>query len=186
MNKVELTATQVIEMAGEKAAILGNRMGRMETEWLNPTHDRQFAIETRAGRIPMPPQILLDQSGGKIEVDYLGPLAQAQKRIFKSQAIRGGVQFIGDMANIYGESAKDIIDPVDIERDYLTSIGFPVRYIRTDDKIEEIRQVRQAQLEGQQDVAEGIEIAKTAGKLTKAVEPNSPLDMIVGGAEGKA
>jgi hypothetical protein len=185
MNKVELTATQVVEMAGEKAAILGNRMGRMETEWLNPTHDRQFAIETRAGRIPIPPQILLDQSGGKIEIDYLGPLAQAQKRIFKSQAMRAGLQFIGEMSQVY-EEVKDLLDPISYGRDYLNSTGVPMRHLRSDDKIDEIRRERQAQLEAQQDVAEGIEIAKAAGKLTKTVEPNSPLDAIMGGAEGKA
>jgi len=185
MNKVEMTATQVVEMAGEKAAILGNRVGRMETEFLNPAHDKMFGIEARAGRIPEPPQILLDYAEkGKIEVDYLGPLAQAQKRIFKSQVMRAGIQFIGETAQVYPE-VKDVIDPISYAREYLNDTGVPMRHLRSDDKIDEIRQERQAQLEAQQNVAEGIEIAKAAGKLTKTVEPDSPLDMMMGGTEGK-
>ena len=184
MNKVEMTATQVVEMAGEKAAILGNRVGRMETEFGNPTHDRCFNIEARAGRIPMPPQILLDYAEkGKIEVDYLGPLAQAQKTVFKSKAMRAGVMFITDMANVYGEEVKDVIDPISYTREYLNDTGVPVRHLRSDDKIAEIRAERQAAIEAQQDVAEGIEMAKAASKLTRTVEPNSPLDMIMGGTE---
>jgi len=186
MNKVQMTATQVIEMSGEKAAILGNRMGRMETEFGNPVHDRMFFIEERAGRIPMPPQILIDHIGNRrIEVDYLGPLAQAQKIIFKSKAIRGGIQALGEMSQVYPEVAK-VIKPIPVAREYLMNIGFPVRHFNTDEEIDAIRQAEEAQLEAEQDVAEGVEIAKAASKLTRTVEPNSPLEAIMGGGEGKA
>ena len=62
-NKVEMTATQVMEMGAEKAAILGVRIGRKETELDNPIHDRVFAIEKKAKRLPSPPPILFEYAG---------------------------------------------------------------------------------------------------------------------------
>jgi hypothetical protein len=176
-NKVELTATQVVEMAGEKAAILGTRIGRMETELCNPIHDRVFAIETRAKRIPTPPQILLDTGGGHIEIDYLGPLAQAQKRIFKSQTIRAGLQMVTEVSQTYPEAAM-VIDPIKTLRDLLDSQGFPQKDFRTDDEINKILELKHQQQDQEKALAQAAEIAKGASRLTKEVQPGSPIDLL--------
>jgi hypothetical protein len=183
-NKVPLTATQTLEMAAEKAAILGTRIGRMESEFLNPVHDRMFAIEYRAGRIPQPPQILLDL-GGNIEIDYLGPLAQAQKRIYQSQTIRAGFQSIGEASQVY-EEVKLAIDPIGSMQDLLVAQGFPMKRLRSKEEITEILSQKHEMEDQQQTLEQGVEVAKAASRLTKPIEKGSPLSKIIGGEEGQA
>ena len=48
---------QIFEMQSEKAAVLGTRIGNLQSEAFNPLIARFFDIEARAGRIPEPPQI---------------------------------------------------------------------------------------------------------------------------------
>lgn len=177
-NKVEMTATQVLEMSAEKAAILGTKISRMETELLNPIHDRVFAIERRAGRIPDPPQILVDLAGGKIEVDYIGPLAQNQKRIFKAQSLRAGVQSVVEMSATWPE-AKYAINPIKTTQDMLDAYGFPQKDFNTQDQIDEILLRKQQMEDAQRNVEEGVEIAKAASRFNKTPEKGSPLDAMM-------
>lgn len=185
-NKVEMTATQVMEMGAEKAAILGVRIGRQETELLNPLHDRFFSIERKSGRLPDPPDVLVDFGGNNIEIDYLGPLAQAQKRIFKSAIIRASIQSLGEIATIYPDVVYTV-DPMKTARDLLDSQGFPQKNFRTDEEIKQILEVKHQQEDEQRKFAQAIEIAKQVPKVGKAVEPNSPLSALTGGGmEGQA
>jgi len=181
MARVELTATQTIEMTAEKAAILGARTARAESEFLNPVHDNQFEIERRAGRIPGPPQILLDNIGdSNIEVDYLGPLPQAQKRLFKTQGIRAGMDFIANMSQAYPE-ILDILNVDETGKEVLKGYGFPAKLINDDATIESIRTKRQQQREIEEMVEGAAKLGKTMPGAQKEIEPNSPMDMLLGG-----
>ena len=81
-----LRELHVNEIKGEKAALMGAGLGTLNTV-LDKINEAVFNIEMEAGRLPQPPQILLDkmmeeeQSGrggkaGIIDIDYIGPLAQ--------------------------------------------------------------------------------------------------------------
>jgi hypothetical protein len=144
-----------------------------------------FEIERRSGRIPEPPQILLDY-GANIEIDYLGPLAQAQKRMFKTQVIRAGIESVGMAANVWPE-ARHVIDPIKTMRDLLDSQGFPAKDYRTDDEIDEIL-AQEAQQRQAEEMVEGLpKVAKGISALTKGAQPASPMEMITGqSSEGKA
>jgi hypothetical protein len=185
MAKVNLTATQVLEMSGEKAAVLGTRIGRMETELMNPIHDRAFAIETRAGRIPTPPDILLEYSDEKIEVDYLGPLSQAQKKLFKSQGIRAGLDAAAPLFESFPDAA-DVFDPGETAKELMEASGFPVKLFRSKDDIKKIRDAKTKRALLSQAVAEGTEIAKALPGAGKAVEEGSPLEALTGLPGGNA
>jgi len=183
VNRVELTATQVIGMQSEQAAIIGTRIGAYQSEGLDPIMDRVFAIEARAGRMPEPPQILQDLGGdANIELDYLGPLAQAQKRLFNIQGVRAGMEFATQVAQVF-PSSMDIIDGDKATEIGLEAVGFPVKALRTPDQIEAIRIQRQ-QMEAEQRAIEQAEQASKATKnLSKEVEGNSPLEAIDQGME---
>jgi hypothetical protein len=179
-EKANLTATQVIEMQGEKAAVLGTRIGRLQSEFLNPIIDKQAKVEERAGRLPEPPQVLFDYGGHSIEVDYQGPLAQAQKRLFKGQGIMEGLVAVGELGRVFPE-ALDGINPDKTARELLESKGFPGSCLNTDDQIKAIRELRQQQREMQeamQAITEGAKVLPAAGK---AIEPGSPLALVAGG-----
>jgi hypothetical protein len=183
-NKVDLTATQVLGMQGEQAAVLGTRVGKLESEGLNPAIDRQFAIESRAGRIPEIPQILLDVGVERIEIDYMGPLAQAQKRLSKSRSLQAGLQMIQEVVNATG-APPDKVNVDGVYDEIFESTGFPPRCIRTDDEVLEIRESRARQQVKQAELENAIQITKAMPAAGKAVEEGSPLSAMSGGM-GKA
>jgi len=89
-----------MEMQGEKASVMMPTVGQMIAERLQPIIDIVDSIETEAGRMPDPPEILMPFAGQGIEVDYMGPLAMAQKRILKTQGIYQGVGALEPMLKI--------------------------------------------------------------------------------------
>jgi len=182
MNKVEITATQAIEMMGENAAVLGTRVGMLNSEGFNPIHDRVFDIEMKAGRMPQPPQILLD-IGANIEVEYMGPLSRAQIRLTKSRSIQAGLNMLGQIANIKPE-AMDVVDWDEALKESLDSTGFPAKLIRNDDMIQKIRQMRQKQQEKQQQIENAPKLAKAAAAMGKTAQEGSPLQALMGDQNG--
>ena len=190
-EKVELTATQTIGMQAEQATVLSIRTGRLGSEAYNPTHDRVFAIEDRNRRIPMPPDLLQEQilllsrkgRKTKIEIDYVGPLAQVQKRLVKYQAIRAGLEFLGSMQQIAPES-MDEVNISQIIREGLDSISFPANCLNSDEQRDKIRQVRQQKREMEESIQAAGEIGKVVQRTSKEVQPGSPMEMIMGGGGG--
>ena len=175
MNKVELTATQVMEMGGEKAAILSTRIGAAETELMVPVHERLSAIEDRAGRLPPPPEILLSLGVTGTEIEFLGPFSQLQRRVFKSKGIKAGLEALGTLLLPIYPEAKHIIDPIKTGKDLLESYGFPAKDFRPQEEIDSaLEQEGQAAMLTQQ----GPEIAKLLKAipgLGKTVDEKSPL-----------
>ncbi|MBU0599084.1 head-tail connector protein [Patescibacteria group bacterium] len=184
-NKVDLTATQVLGMQGEQAAVLGTRIGRHQSEGLNPIMDRVFAIENRAGRLPAPPQILLDYGGQNMEIDYLGPLSQAQRRLFKMQGIRAGIEIASQIATVF-PSSVDIIDGDQTMKEALEAVGFPAKTFRNEGQVDTIRQIRQKKQMEQEAIEQMEQVAKAAQRVTKSPEEGSILDDVKQRLEGEA
>ena len=76
-NTSRMVIEQVQELQGEKAAILGTRVGNLQSEAFDKIIQRVYSIEAEAGRIPNPPAILTESIHGPVEVQYLGPLARS-------------------------------------------------------------------------------------------------------------
>lgn len=180
-NKVDLTATQVIGMQGEQAAVLGTRIGRFGTEGLDPQMDRIFYIEDRAGRMPEPPAILREYaSNGRIEIDYLGPLAQAQRKLFNLQGIRAGIELAGQIMTIFPSSIDKVDGDKTMER-AMDSTGFPIDCMRDEEQVNQIRMMRQQEVEAQRDSQEAEAAANAVPDLSKPIEEGSPLDILTKG-----
>jgi hypothetical protein len=78
LENPDMKATAVIEMAAEKAAILAPTMGRMQSEDLGPTIEREIDIGMQLGVLPeMPPELV--EAEGEYEVVYTSPLARSQR-----------------------------------------------------------------------------------------------------------
>jgi len=178
MNKVEMTATQTIGIQAEQAGLLGTRIGRHQHEGLNEIMDRVFLIEARAGRLPDPPQILEQFQDQPIGIEYIGPLAQSQKKLFKMQGIRAGLELATQIAQVY-PSAMDRIDWDKATDEALASVSFPAICIRSEDEVNGIREKRQAQQEQDRKMEQIAEMAKAGQRLTRKVEEDSILDHAV-------
>lgn len=180
MNRVELTATQVIGMQSEQAAVLGTRIGLFQNEALDPIQDRVFEIEVRAGRMPNPPDILLDLAKNQtISIDYKGPLAQSQKKLFKVQSIQAGLQMLSEI----GDRRPEVWDKIDVDdavTEFLDAVGFPASSLNTEDITNAIRQQRAEQEQAMMTIENMENISKATKNLSKGAEENSPIEALSG------
>lgn len=76
MRDPRMTAAQVYEIAGEMMRVMGPVLGRLQSEFLGPMIARGFALLARQGALPpAPPRA----AGARLKVEYVSPLARAQK-----------------------------------------------------------------------------------------------------------
>lgn len=182
----EMTATEILERQAEKSVILGPQVDSLEREGLTKANDNVHVIADGAGRLPPPPQILVDaeeeakESGQRpvrINMRLIGPLAQAQRRLFQMQPIENGLNKLGQAAVLYPK-VLDKIDPDRLAEKILDTTDFPQDVMRTDPELKEYRDKQE--LEQQQ--AQAMQIAQGAAdaypKLAKKPEEGSPAEAI--------
>lgn len=173
------TATEALEIKGELANVLGPMVGRLNNEGSDKFIDMAFNLEWNAGRIPPPPSELLERSGEPIQIVYLGPLAQAQRRLFATQGIRSGLETVAPIFELV-PSTMDNINWDSTVKDLLNGNGFPAKNMNEDDEIEITRDERAKQqkakamqqmiMEGAKPMKDMVEAdVKSGGKLSKAL-----------------
>lgn len=178
-----MVTEQIAELQGEKAAILGTRVGNLQSEAFDPIIDRVYQIEAEAGRIPTPPDILLNTIHSGVEIQYLGPLAQAQTRLTKVRSIQSGLQLVTQIAQI-NPTSVDMVDYDQAALEVLDAVSFPASCVRDTKQVTAIRQQRN-QLAAQERQTEAIpKLAKAASALSKSPESGSILKELMGGEDG--
>jgi hypothetical protein len=171
----QMTATEIIERQSEKAAVLGATIGRLQSDCLDPIIDRVFRIEYDAGRLPKVPESLLEYGGRGMRVDYLGPLAQAQKRHQKASPIINTLVRLSQIA----EFKPEILDNYDwdvVAREISDSEGFPQDAILEPKVVAKIRDARAKMVQQQQQMEQAKEMVEAVPKLSKKIEKGSVLD----------
>jgi len=174
-----MVVDQVQEIQGEKAAILGTRVGNLQAEAFDQIINRMYEIEAAAGRIPDPPDMLLNMPHGGVMVQYLGPLAQAQTRLTKVRSIQSGLQMLGQVAQM-NPTSVDIVDYDQTAKEILDSVSFPASCLRDERQVTAIRQQRNV-MAAQERQSETIpKMAKAAANLAKSPESGSILQKLMG------
>jgi len=186
LEKGNYTATEIIERQGEKAAVLGATIGRLNSECLIPLIDRAYKICDRKGILPPPPPSLM--SGGRVHVEFQGPLAMAQKRYHQTRGVQAGVEFLKQMAELDPNGQSAFLDNADLDelaRIGMDSSGIPQKVIRELSQVMAIRKTRQAAIQAQQKQAMELEQQKLlAGNVDKLNQPMQPDSMLAGLAKG--
>lgn len=185
------TATHVMEMASEKAALLAPEIGDF-TDAVAEIDDRCYGIEYMAGRAPALPDILqeymaesraLDPTydGKVIDIHFIGPLAMMQQRGMTLGRTQAGLAILGQYTALEPNIVHKVNLPKAAERD-LEGVGFYQDCIRTEDEYNEIVTAL-AQREAAAAVGENLrETAKVLPSLGRAVEEGSPLNRMMEGA----
>jgi hypothetical protein len=179
----EATATEIMAIKGEQAGLMTAQVDRLYIEGLRRIFDIQSDIEDRrgafseeAGMPPVPDEII--DSGGTINFVLTGPLRQAQRRITELAPINETLVALEPLISLYGEEAKDVIN-VDATAEAIAEAGsLSQKLIRPKDEREARRRARAEALAEAQAQERMAEMAKSAGGLSKAVEPGSPLEGI--------
>lgn len=175
----QMTAREVIERTGEKAAILGPISGRYEREVLQKVVRRTFNILMRNGKLPPPPAAVLQaREKAQIKIEFLGFLAQLQQRYYQTTGINATLAYIGAVGQMFPE-ATDWVDQDKLMVEGMESAGAPASVIREEDDVKKLREERlRAQAQMQQQAAQMQQeqtMVQNADKLGKKPEDGSPL-----------
>ena len=161
-----MTATEVVQRNEEKMRILGPVLGRLQSELLQPMIIRIFNIMLRNKLLPDAPEILLNQ---EIDVEYVSPMAQAQRGQELSSIVRG-LELFGQIGQV--APVSDYIDPQGLVKHLIKILGLPAKMIRSDSEVEELAQqkaeAQQQQMQMQQQMAES-EMARNVAPAVQAV-----------------
>jgi hypothetical protein len=180
-----MVTEQVMELQGEKAAILGTRVGNLQSEAFDPLINRVYSIEAAAGRIPTPPDILLESVHGGVEVQYLGPLAQAQTRLTTVRSIQSFLQVATQIAQMDPTIIHAINGP-QMLRTVADKVDLPVDCVYDAKTFEKIIQGINQQAQHQQMVEDAPKLARAAASMAKAPEAGSALQTLMGGGKDNA
>ena len=115
-----MTATEVLERSAEISRILGATYGRLQSELLTPVVERGLAILRRRGEIE---DVTVD--GRRVEIQYLSPLAQNQKR----QDAQGVLLWL-EAIQAFGPEALGVLDVPKTARWIARSFNLPETLIR--------------------------------------------------------
>ena len=157
-----VTATQINMMREEKLMMLGPVLERLNDEMFSLIIDRVFAIASRRGLFPDPPEEI---QGQKLKVEYTSVLAQAQKAI----GIGNIERFVGFTGNLsqFNPEVWDKIDMFEMIDEYADSVSLSPKMIRTNDEAMQIGNERKQQAQQQQAIEQGGIMAKTAHTLSQ-------------------
>ena len=170
----QMTATEVQVRYELMQRLLGPTLGRLQSEFLNPIVERAFYSMMRGKALPEMPEIL-QQVGGDLDIEYVGPLARSQK-MEEVTSIQRAVDGIMQLAQVN----PDVVDIVDVDKAARTisdRLGAPADMLLGDEQVGEIRQSRQqqqqaqAQMEqGQQEVAGAQQVADLEQTVNGSVQ----------------
>jgi hypothetical protein len=158
-NSPAMTATEVVQRNEEKMRLLGPVLGRLQSELLRPLIDRVFAIMIRKNLFQPVPQFL---SGKTIQIEYVSPLAKAQKTS-ELQSIMRAIEIFGTLSKI-----APVFDHVNIDElvNYLAEIvGVPAKILNSGAEINAIRQKKAQQEQQAQQMMQMQQIAQAGGQI---------------------
>lgn len=161
-----MTAAEWLGRQEEKLRLMGPHLGRIQSEFLDPLIDRVFALMYRAGKFPEPPEIL--RRHPEIKVDYVSPLARAQKASEGAAIVRA----FEALAPI-GATNPDVYDNFDsdqVAQLLADAYGLPPKAVRDPKKVAAIRQQKQQQAMMQQMAAMAPGVGKAAKDGASATE----------------
>ena len=163
-NSPYMTATQVLELVQQAQRFLSPILGRLQTELLEPLIQRVFGIEMRAGRMGPIPKIL---AGQNISVEYISPIARAQKATDVSAIVETFA--VAAELDALAPGTSDNLDADLAIRSIADAKGIPVSIVRDASFVAEIRKQQQELAAEQKQQQELLATADAASKLIPAL-----------------
>lgn len=162
----QMTATEVLERAREKGALLSPTMGRFQSESIGPQIEREFDLLVWQGLIPPPPPALVE-AGASYMVEYDAPLNRAMRSDEAAGTMRTFQWAAEIAAQTQDPSVMDFFDTDAIIPELMQINGAPYRFMRDKEQVAALRQSRQ-QAQAQQSM---IQALPGIASLAKATTP---------------
>ena len=163
-QSVQMTATEVMKRNEEKMRLLAPVLGRLQSEMLRPLISRSFAILMRQGMLPPAPE---DLQGLEIDIEYVSPLAKAQ-RGQDVQAIVQAMEILSPLNQL--APVMDLLDTDAMAKHIADVLGVPSKVLRSTGEVEQLRQDRQQAQQAQEELNQAEQMAKAAGQATPALK----------------
>jgi len=189
-KKAPPTATQVAGMIGEQTVLLSAGIESFAGPLLRDIDEQFTAIEEYKGELPEPPDIVLEYAAmekayygeskaDKVDVNFMGSLAQAQKIQVGLRKIYNSLGIAGPIIELYPHAVHKARWDKMLERAF-EEIGIPQDEIVPEEEfkaiVQEINQVEQLK----QLIGGGREMAAAVKDLQGATDRTSPLAALTG------
>jgi hypothetical protein len=188
----QMTATEVVELQGEKAAVLSVMVNNLNYA-LRKIVQRSVDILFRQGKMP-PLPAALEEKRTSMKVDFMGVLAQAQRKAHQTSGIMQGIQIMQALAQIAPAvpsiaGAFDYVDGSVLLKKGFEAAGVSQLVIREDEDVEKERRARaeaEAALARQREaMAEKQLLTQNYNKLNEPINPQSAIGQLDRALEGE-
>lgn len=180
LNSVDASAYKNIDhvrgMQAERAVLmapfLGTLGGITDREF-----DRIYEIELNSGRAPEVPDEVLQSQNGRIDIQYIGPLAQILKQHYETGNL---LQTVANMQAVMTVAADSdvIVDGDELMRKILESGNTPEEIILSREDVAEIKAIAAQQQEQAAQLQLAAQSAAMVPDLSEKVEKDSVLSQI--------
>jgi hypothetical protein len=164
-----MTATEILERQSEKAVMLGPFVSIMNNEAFDAILDRTWQLLWDTQKLPPPPAYIwgyADPSSHlSFDVEYVGPIAQAQKVLFKSP--RKALDIMIPYMNAFPQMS-DYVNPDKLFSKLADAHNFPKDAINSEAEVASIRKARQEAQQQQEQLAAAQATARAAKDASKA------------------
>lgn len=138
----QMTATEVLQRAQEKGVLLAPTMGRVQSEMLGPTIERELDIAFHAGLLPQMPEELI-QAGGSVMIEFDSPLNRAM-RAEEGTAVLRWSEASAPFLQIDPSAAK-VMNSQEIVRGLADVFSVPSRYVNPEEDVAAATEAEQQQ-----------------------------------------
>ena len=170
VDSPQMTATEVLQRAQEKGALLSPTAGRQQSEALGRMIEREIDILSYMGEIDTPPRELLDllEEGEEFEyeIEYTSPLNAMQK-----SGAAAAAQRVVETAIPLSQIDPSIMDKIDLE-EFMNIVheasGADSKLLRSNDEVIALRDEREQQQQMQQLINSAPQVAGAIKDISQA------------------
>lgn len=161
------TATEVLERAREKGILVGPLIGQFQSDFLAKQITREFGIARRQGRIPLPPQRLID-AGFRYDVTYETDVTRYQKAQDGLAVIRT-IETAAPLIQLDPSLIDVFKGPETVQ--YLAQVnGVPPKLIRSLPELERMRAAQAAEREKAEAIEAAVPASQAVANVAKAAQ----------------
>lgn len=165
-DRVEMTATEVLERSKEKGQLITPVVGRQQTELLSPMIERELNILGRQGLLPNLPDVLVEASGEyEIEYDTLATRMQQSDEVAAFQRL---VEVFTPYATL-DPTVFEVLQAEDAFRAFGEVMGIRSSLFKNEREMAEIRKQQAEQLAQQQQAEQLPGQAKAVKDISDAM-----------------
>jgi len=180
LNSADPSAYQNIDMVrgmqAERAILMAPFLGVL-SGITDREFDRIYEIELNSGRAPEVPDEVMQSQNGKIDIQYIGPLAQILKQYYETGNL---LQTVANMSAVMSVAPDSdvVVDGDELMRKILESGNTPEEIVLSRDDVAEIKAIAAQQQMQMQQEQQLEQAASMVPNLSKNIEKDSVLSQI--------